>query len=314
MRRALAADEELVLATSGTASRPRSVRRTAASWRDSFAPYGTLAGIDGDARVAVPGPLHATMNLFAVVQAEWSGASVVDDVSDATHVVLTPAQLDRMLDRRLPDGLVAVTAGDRLPASLAARAAATGLTVHHYYGAAELSFVAWGRDADDLRPFPGVEVRTDDSDAVGVIRVRSPYVAEAVRDAEGWRPVRGDDGWAGVGDRGRLVPTPDGVRLLVDGRPDVIVTGGATVHVADVEAILAPFEVLVVGVPHPRLGALVVGALPPGVDPAPARTAARDLLPGSHRPRRWVSLPRPLTTQGKIDRVELRRAVEEALA
>lgn len=61
----------------------------------------------------------------------------------ATHACLTPAGLLRALDDRVDvAGMHLVVAGDRLPQTLAGRAAAAGARVSHYYGAAELSFVA----------------------------------------------------------------------------------------------------------------------------------------------------------------------------
>ena len=90
-----------------------------------------------------------------------------------------------------------MVAGDRLPVALHDRAVAAGARVHHYYGAAELSFVAWGAHADDLRPFPGVEVAVRD----GEVWVRSPYVCSGYDGSPG--PLRVDpDGFATVGDRG----------------------------------------------------------------------------------------------------------------
>ena len=148
--------------------------------------------------------------------------------------------------------LVVVVAGDRLPPRLATRAEAAGHTVHHYYGAAQLSFVGWGRDADSLRLFP--EVRAEARD--GELWVSSPWLC--LRE-EGDPPVlRSEvtDGrpWMSVGDRGSV--SADG-RLVVAGRADAVTTGGATVVLADVEAALRPYargEVVVVGRPHQRLG------------------------------------------------------------
>ena len=72
-----------------------------------------------------------------------------------------------------------MVAGDALEPSLRGRAETTGATVAHYYGAAELSFVAWGVDRDRLRAFPGVEIDVRD----GEIWVRSGYLAEGYLDA-----------------------------------------------------------------------------------------------------------------------------------
>jgi acyl-coenzyme A synthetase/AMP-(fatty) acid ligase len=60
----------------------------------------------------------------------------------------------------------------------------------------------------------------------------------------------------------------------------------------------------VVGVPHPTLGAVVVGMLTDEADLGPARHAAMDL--GAGRPRRWyVRADLPLTDAGKVDRAGL---------
>src|SRR4051812_12098228 len=167
--------ELIALRTSGTTSEPRAVVRTTSSWFDSFPQVTQLAGVHRRARVWVPGPLSATMNLFAAVHARYSGATVVDASDGATHAHLTPAMLRQALDRGTDlAGVHVVVAGDRLPRDLADRTRATGAQVSHYYGAAELSFVAWGRHEEDLRPFPAVEVQIRD----GVLWVRSPYVSD----------------------------------------------------------------------------------------------------------------------------------------
>jgi long-chain acyl-CoA synthetase len=151
------------LATSGTTTRPRSVVRTAASWVDSFPAVSQLTGIGPGSRVWVPGPLTASMNLFAATHARDVGATVTTAPAGATHACLTPAALVRALDDGVDvTGLHVVVAGDRLRRVLAGRATAAGARVSHYYGAAELSFVAWGSDEEDLRAFPGVDLEIRD--------------------------------------------------------------------------------------------------------------------------------------------------------
>src|SRR5690606_5208731 len=101
----------LLLRTGGTTRVPRSVTRSPASWFDSFPAYGDLAGIGPGAVVAVLGPMTATMNLFAGVQAHWAGARLTADPADASHVVATPAQLHALLDSAaLRAGTVAIVA------------------------------------------------------------------------------------------------------------------------------------------------------------------------------------------------------------
>lgn len=292
--------ELLGLRTSGTTSRPRVVVRTTASWVDSFPHVSDLAGMGTSARVYVPGPMSATMNLFAAVHARYTGIPLVGSPVEATHIHLTPAALLGLLREGVDlRALTVVVAGDRLRPALAAQARAAGARVTHYYGAAELSFVAWGTDDEDLRPFPDVAVEIRD----GRVWARSPFLSLGYGDGEEGPFTLAGDGFATVGDRGRLV---DGV-LTVTGRgTDAIVTGGLTVLVDDVEETLRQGtggEVVVVGVPHPRFGALVAAVITDPAAVAAARRASRTGLPSGQRPRLWFVLPRlPVTDAGKVDR------------
>jgi long-chain acyl-CoA synthetase len=292
----------LALRTSGTAASPRTIVRTTASWVDSFPHVSALLDLGPASRVWVPGPLTATMNLFAAAHAAWVGATLVDAPDDATHAHLTPAALARQLAGR-PDSLRGVhvlVAGDRLERTTYDAARAAGARVSHYYGAAELSFVAWGEHADALRPFPDVEVQERD----GELWVRSPYTCVGYQEA-GRVLHRDGAGWTTVGDRGTVA---DG-RVRVLGRGGGITTGGATVLVADVEDALrarAAGEVVVVGAPHPDLGEVVV-AVVTRADDVPVLTAhARETLSPPERPRRWLHVATlPVTVGGKVDRVAL---------
>ena len=148
--------------------------------------------------------------------------------------------------------------------------------MHHYYGAAQLSFVGWGRDAESLRPFPEVDIDVRD----GELWVTSPWLClrEEGDPAVLRREIRDGRQWMTVGDRGSV--TADG-RLVVAGRADAVTTGGATVVLADVEAALRPYargEVVVVGRPHPRLGAVLVAVC---TDPVDVADAAGDRPPGA---------------------------------
>jgi acyl-CoA synthetase (AMP-forming)/AMP-acid ligase II len=247
------------------------------------------------------------MNLFAAVHAAVLGARLAG-LEQATHAHLTPLGLLRLLgddgQRRRLDGVHVLVAGDRLSPALHDRAAEAGARVSHYYGAAELSFVAWGGHGADLRPFPGVEVAARD----GALWVRSAFVCAGYLGAPG--PLARDaGGWATVGDRGGV----SGGVVTVHGRGDeAVTTGGATVWVADVEQSLreaASGEVVVLGVPHTQLGQVLAAVLTEAADLAPARRASRAGLAPSHRPRLWFRVPRlPMTEAGKVDRAALRRA------
>jgi long-chain acyl-CoA synthetase len=300
------------VSTAGSTGPSRRVIRTAASWVDSFTAVAQLIELGDRSRAFIPGPIQATMNLYALTLAGWSGAEVVDGVADATHAFVTPAELHVMLEEASAStdrvrSFHVVAAGDRLSAAMADRAEAVGWTVSHYYGAAQLSFVAWGRDAESLRPFPAVEVRSDS----GLLWVESPWVCVAEEVPQGQTPVlrsrvHGSRRWWTVGDRGHV---DDAGFVRVAGREQAVTTGGATVQVADVEAALRPHaggDVYVVGVPHPVLGEVVAAVCADRRDLTRLPAVARALLAGTHRPRRWVHLAAPpLTRAGKVDRTEL---------
>ena len=199
-----------------------------------------------------------------------------------------------------------------------------GWRVVEYYGAAELSFVAWRDHDGPLRGFPGVETELRQ----GVLWARSPYLArgyltdactprdghsstdgfspgEVLTPPEGTGgPFRRDPhGWATVSDLAR--EADGGVEVL--GRGDSAVTsGGHTVVVEEVERLLVGVpgveEVAVLGVPHPRLGQVLVAVVVGSAVDATLREAFAT-MPAPSRPRRWLhadALPR--TSGGKLRR------------
>ena len=323
---ALPAGTWLVATTSGSTGAPRAVCRTRASWQASVDAFATLTGTRRGTTVLVPGPLSSTLFLYAAWHARQVGAtpvlgattpaSVVDVAWDVVHLV--PHQLAALLDSlpddtRALDGRTAVVAGAALPDPIRARARHHGLRVVAYYGAAELSFVAAGDDGS-LRLFPGVQAESRD----GVLWVRSPYTAlgYAPVTAATAGPWRVDDhGWATVGDRGSVLP--DG-QVVVRGRGGAAVqTGGATVHVADVESALRGNEhvrdVVVVALPHPQLGQVVAAAVEsPDATAESLRAWSRQNLDAAARPRHWAVVSRlPRTSAGKPDRGAAARMLQQ---
>jgi len=279
------AGDLIALTTSGTTTSPRTIVRSTRSWWDSFAGYSELTGVMPGTSVWIPGPLTATMNLFAAVHATAVGARIVTDPESASHACLTPTGLDRR-GAELGRGTRVVVAGGPLSRRAHERAGERGIDACSYYGAAELSFVAAGAHEEDLRPFPGVDLRIEDEQ----IWVSSPYLCEGIGP------------WATVGDRGRL----DGERLVVLGRPGTATTAGATVALADIEGVLrahAHGEVAVVALPHDGLGEIVTAVCSDADDLTLLRERSRELLPATHQPRQWrVVADLPLTGAGKVDR------------
>jgi long-chain acyl-CoA synthetase len=313
--RPVAGDETtpwLATCTSGSTGVPRVVLRTRASWTASHPAFSALTAAGPGRTVLVPGPLSGSLYLYGAVHAlVEAGTLLLEPVGtplrwDVAHLV--PAQLATLLATDLDlAGRTAVVSGAALPDRLAAVAAARGLEVLAYYGATELSFVAMGHAGTPLRPFPWVEVLVRD----GVVWVRSPYLGLRYLGAPGGAWRTDPNGWASVGDRG-AVDASGG--LVVMGRGDTTVTtGGATVLVEEVEAVIRRLpgvtDVVVVGTPHPALGEVVTAVVvpQPGAGVEAWRAAAAAALAPAARPRRWYLVPElPGTPAGKPARAGVR--------
>jgi acyl-CoA synthetase (AMP-forming)/AMP-acid ligase II len=179
-----------------------------------------------------------------------------------------------------------------------------------YYGAAELSFVAWRDRVGPFRPFEGVEIELRD----GALWARSPYLARGYltdhptsRGSADDGPFRIDlSGWATVSDLSRAVP--GGFEILGRGNR-AVTSGGHTVVVEEVESLLRGLpdvdEVAVLGLPHPRLGHVLTAIVVGSAADADLRAAVAG-MPAPSRPRRWLhadALPR--TSGGKVRRGDL---------
>lgn len=341
--------------TSGSTSRPRAVLRTDASWQAGHRVAAGWLGLTPGEELLMPVHPVSSMAVNAASFCASTGARLrvsaharltAADLAGPAALHGTPAQLTDALD--LLDGgapttlRVVLVGGDRLPTAARERAARHGLRVVHYYGSAEASFVAADLDGAGLRPLPGVRLRVAGAAAAsapagirlaameptvvtptittGVLEVLSDQLA-APDDSllASGAPRWPADSWLTTGDRADWDPGRN--LLTVHGRADdVILTAGATVAPADVEAELAAVVgleggplatgVVVLGVPDARLGQRVCAVVEPapGADPddvlARLREAARTRLSPAARPRRWVLVERlERTGSGKIRRV-----------
>ena len=154
--------------------------------------------------------------------------------------------------------------------------------------------------ADGNRAAPG---------EVGEIHFRAPAVSHRYVGAD----VVERDGWRTYGDLGHI--GEDGYVYLADRRTDMIVTGGANVYPAEVEAAIeahpAVRSAVVVGLPDDDLGQRVhaiVDATSP-VTGDELRAHVRTLLAGYKAPRTYEIVDQPLRDDaGKVRRSALRDA------
>ncbi|QCB97721.1 acyl--CoA ligase [Arthrobacter sp. PAMC25564] len=264
----------LIGLTSGTTSVPKAFSRSRRSWRQSFDASIGFFGLGREDRTLAPGPLAASLNLYALAECLYAGAEFHTlehfDVGDAhaaishdgiTRLVLVPTMLRLLSERGLTGGVDAsgirsiICAGSKLDARTleAARRWAPNATIFEYYGASELSFVAGSglRPGESPEPggtgiggpFPGVGIRIlDDAGTVlpdgrdGNICVRSGMVSDGYLWGDDGQALRCFDGWFTVGDQGFL---SGGTLHMLGRRSDMIITAGTNVYPHEVELALA---------------------------------------------------------------------------
>jgi long-chain acyl-CoA synthetase len=248
--------------TSGSAGKPRRIRRAQGSWVASFA-VNAAFGIGPDVRVAVLGRLVHSLSLYGAVEGLHLGAEVhlLDSLRPdrqrralakrrISHLYATPAQLRLLMEHSetCPDLRLVLVGGSKLDPALraAVRQMAPAAEVREFYGAAEASFIALADEATPEgavgRAYPGVEILIDHG---GEIWVKSPYLFIGYAGGNG--TARWRDGWLSVGEIGRL----EGGFLYLHGR------AGRMVTVADQNVFPEEIETFIEGLPGVRRAAVL---------------------------------------------------------
>lgn len=292
----------LVGFTAGTTSTPKAFMRSRRSWQASFDASIEFFGLRPDDKTLAPGPLSASLNLYALSECLYAGTEFHTlrnfDVGDAhaviihdgiTRLVLVPTMLRLLSERGIMASVDAssirtiICAGSKLDARTlnAARRWAPNATIFEYYGAGELSFVsgrgfAAGEPLDAAgtaigRPFPGVEVKILDdhgrslpNDTPGNISVKSPMVCQGYLWGDYGKALRCLDGYFTVGDQGYL---QNGDLHILGRSSDMINTAGNNIYPHEVELALLSIPgveaAVAVGEPDDLRGRRVVAGIVP---------------------------------------------------
>jgi o-succinylbenzoate---CoA ligase len=309
-----------VVATSGTTGTPKGAELTAAGIEASArAVSAALAAGPGDRWLACVG-LHSVAGL-AIVARAWhgglplevherfdAGAVAAAAAAGATLVSVVPPMLARLLDAGagLERFRHVLLGGAPAPAGLVERAAKRGVSVVRTYGLTE----TFGGVAHDGHPLDGVELAIAGD---GEITVRGPMVLRRYRRDPAATQAALRAGWLYTGDLGRI--RPDGRLEVLGRRDDLVLTGGVSVHPAEVEAVLARHpgvaDVAVGAAPDEQWGQRLVAyvvplerRLPPTL--GELRAFTRERLAAAKAPRELVLVERlPRTASGKILRRRL---------
>ncbi|MCZ7525554.1 MAG: AMP-binding protein [Acidimicrobiia bacterium] len=343
----------LVAYTSGTTSDPKGVVHSHRTIGAEIRQLGA-AQPEGPPRLTGAPVGHGIGMLAALLLPVWRGeevhlidvwnpaevlaAMLEDGVASGTgatffltslldHPDLTPAHLELMHHVGL--------GGSAVPAAVADRATALGLSVVRMFGSTEHPSITGCTHDDPLekrlytdgRPLPGVEMRLLDEDGrevapdePGEIVSRGPDCFVGYTDPALTDEAFDADGWYATGDVGVL--DTDGYLAITDRKKDIIIRGGENISALEVEEQLLRMpgvaEVAVVAAPDERLGEHAC-AFVRMVPAAPTLTldAVRDRLGEVGLARqKWPEELRsvedfPRTPSGKIQKFVLRRALRD---
>lgn len=287
--------------TSGTTALPKAFSRTRRSWQQSFRRSADAFGLTGADRTLAPGPLSASLNLYALAECLHVGAAFYTlptfdvaaalasiETHDITRLVAVPAVLRLLAQRGLAanrtcPGLTSIVSGGAkldLDTTRLLQRWAPAATLDAYYGAAELGFVSstalapgQAPESDDTavgRPFPGVRIRIVDTDhapvaagVAGTIQVASDLVCDGYLWGDDGAAFQRHGAWCTVGDHGFLDTA--GVLHHLGRGHDMIVSAGSNVYPQEVEAALQALPgvraAVVTGLPDPGRGLRLAAAV-----------------------------------------------------
>ncbi len=228
------------------------------------------------------------------------------DTNRITHIYLVPTMMSRLL--KLPEAVKArydvssveycVSTGSPWPHDLkAAMINWWGPVFWESYGATEIGFMTMASSEDALtkpgtagRPQMGCTILILGEDgnelptgAVGEIHARMDAFGgfDYSNDPES-RAAGEKHGHFSVGDLGWL--DDDGYLFITDRKKDMIISGGANIFPAEIEAVLmrAPFirDVAVFGAPDPEFGERIVAAIEPSEGWTPDEAEVMAFLDG----------------------------------
>lgn len=234
------------------------------------------------------------------------------------HPDYTPAHL--------PQLRYAGLGGAAVPAAVATRLAAAGITVYRSYGSTEHPSITGSHHTapeakrlyTDGDPLPGVQMRLAED---GEILSRGPDLCLGYTDADLTATVFDEDGWYHTGDIG--VVDEDGYLTITDRKSDIIIRGGENVSALEVEEALLGLdgvaEAVAVAVPDPRLGERTAAVLRMRPDSAaPTLEDLRAHFAGAGMAKqKWpeelhIVTDFPRTASGKIQKFVVRRDLADA--
>jgi long-chain acyl-CoA synthetase len=337
--------------TSGTTGRPKGIERAIDPSLAHLSMLGiaNMWGVGPDDVHLVTGPLyhtapssygqlHLIVGATVVVMAHFDAGEALRLIAarGVTTTFMVPTHFNRILQLPEPARRGVDLSSMRLVLHSAAACPAhvkRGImeifpprSVIEFYGASEGGFTRitaeeWLRKPGSVgQPWPGHEIRIVDDDGkpcqpgeIGLIFAKAPstfrYRGAPEKTASAFR-----DGFFTAGDLGYV--DSDGYLFIADRRTDLIISGGANIYPAEVEAVLLQHpqvaDAAVIGIPDADMGKSVLAIVEPR---AGQRIDPDDLIAFTRRDLAHYKCPRrvelvdqlPREPQGKVRKHELIR-------
>ncbi|MBY6059409.1 AMP-binding protein [Leisingera daeponensis] len=314
--------------SSGSSGTPKLIRRSPASWRESFDINGKLFGISSRDTYAVLGHLGHSLSLFAAVEALHLGCGLaILSGQTPARQALALRQYGATVLYATPSQLRLVISADPSPFAMTKNVICGGGTLDsalrkelancfpaakmvEFFGASETSFISLSDDQTPPgsvgRPYPGVELRIGNGCAVGEtgeIWVKSPYLFEGYEEGSS-ALTNWDGGFLSVGEMGQM--DSDGYLYLRGRRSRMVTVADQNVFPEAIETVLLAQEgveaAVVLALADPRRGHRIVAVVQGSAGEAELRRACRAALGDAAVPREIRRLAQmPLLPAGKPD-------------
>lgn len=299
------------VATSGSTSAPKILRRTFESWNNFFPTQNKIFRVDENSKLFMHGSLDFTGNLNALMSILHAGGSIITTdkfapktwlelIDNATTIYLVPTKLALLATGQPLHNIRSIFTGSHVlteAQSLALMKKFPSAEIFLYYGASELSFITYKKiSADNAaevrnlgKAFNGVKIFVRD----GLIYVDTPY------------RVNGFENPGTVGDMGYF--NERGELIFLGRGDDFINRGGVKIFASAIEEKLIAIDGIesaaVVKVGDKIRGENFLAYIVGRVD----KKIIRQALSPTESPREIIFVPSlPMNAAGKVDKKILR--------
>ncbi|MFS0783991.1 AMP-binding protein [Bacillus sp. 1P06AnD] len=321
--------------TSGSTGTPKAFIRSQSSWIESFSCDTIDFQRSGKDHVLIAGSLLHSHFLYGALSTLHLGGSIYllssfsagrvyhsIECNPITALYLVPTMLESLVqeDRVIHKELVIISSGakwqDQL--KLRVREVFPNSRLYEYYGASELSYVAYMCNQEKPgsvgKAFYNVQldIRGNDGSSLppnraGRIYVKSPmtFLGYKEKSSGSLRAVHDKDGWMTVGDIGSL--DEEGYLTIAGRENNMILYGGINIFPEEVESVLLGHpsveQAVVLGIKDEHWGEIAAAVIKGNASRKELKKYCRERLASYKVPREWHFInTMPLTAGGKISR------------